>query len=1014
MTVLLALHLNPQYAKGNTGDSHSNHSIKSLSITNHYEGRGEGSVGFNAPATAGPSLKSSASSSVPPSPPSTDNFTAGQWIELPLAEGGVAQDVQILRQANNEPGEVLWSANMESGLFRSEFQSGAGTWGPWESYMRHTGFLGVDAIQTGGHEHVLAGGAFTGGYYQRDPAGVSALWDRPNALAHGPLLDHWQYVRAHDVAFYAYPNGTYPADPQTKYLVIVSEDNHPAGSVYEAGIYQWTGTAPKFYRRVDSQYGGPRGYHYFWRDLGDPNLMYTIKARPKGSGEAGALCLIRGGYDNLHFQEIPIPGADVLDVWGFNQWKEANGDVYSYVLFRDQRGVFQVWSAGPRTLDQLSFQPLGEVDPRYLGGDGAALDNWTSLTRYNRQVGYPQVVGRPGPSGHQVWLSTSERYGVIYWNGGPPWTQINGPSNTGLKAWIGRGLTPDPGHLQPGERMRFVHGTHKHGVWYMVHSEADPVPQWSHLKAGYESVDLRGGIKLYPDGADPDLLVAAWNAGVFRWEDGAWHEKGIQEIGESSYQTDPALRRGTNAVADFGDYTYLGGGRAKIVVAPDPVPYELGGLYRYHRAQGITEQVEFDPQYSLAQERMFNISNLKPAASGDVQALYITTGLLGSNNSSTPGRSHNVYQFFSSANSTRIYSISSTLDPKYEHQGLMDLAPAPRDPLSEAYLAVGAPFGAPNSGRLERIYRVTPGAPWDSEELWPQNFAHDPSDQVFSVAAIADPLYPGEDIVFWGVHRYNAQGAGSGYTVGGSLWMRRYDPSQSSGYRTQPLYNVTSTAMSVAGVPYDLSPASGDLYCLNWEGKVLLVTTLAGTRTGLHVSNLFIAQIDGYQGQWSAIPNPVLPSGAEYQVGAHGLAVDVQNGFDIYAAGGPTVFKYDNALPGVTAGGPDGSEKTVPASVRISGSGAAEPPAEECRLGQSHPNPFNPTTAIGYQLSAPARVSLRVYDTAGREVAKLADGWRDIGAHEVTFDASGLPSGIYFARLSAGNVTQVQKLILLK
>jgi len=44
----------------------------------------------------------------------------------------------------------------------------------------------------------------------------------------------------------------------------------------------------------------------------------------------------------------------------------------------------------------------------------------------------------------------------------------------------------------------------------------------------------------------------------------------------------------------------------------------------------------------------------------------------------------------------------------------------------------------------------------------------------------------------------------------------------------------------------------------------------------------------------------------------------------------------------------------------------------------------------------------------------LISGWRDAGAHEVTFDASGLPSGLYFARLVAGDIAQTRKLVLLK
>gem|GEM_PF-2326146 len=87
---------------------------------------------------------------------------------------------------------------------------------------------------------------------------------------------------------------------------------------------------------------------------------------------------------------------------------------------------------------------------------------------------------------------------------------------------------------------------------------------------------------------------------------------------------------------------------------------------------------------------------------------------------------------------------------------------------------------------------------------------------------------------------------------------------------------------------------------------------------------------------------------------------------------------------------------------------------ESYALHGAYPNPFNPTTALSYQLTASSRVSLKIYDTAGREVTTLVDGWRDTGSHQVTFDASGLASGIYFARLEAGDFNQVQKLVLLK
>ena len=74
----------------------------------------------------------------------------------------------------------------------------------------------------------------------------------------------------------------------------------------------------------------------------------------------------------------------------------------------------------------------------------------------------------------------------------------------------------------------------------------------------------------------------------------------------------------------------------------------------------------------------------------------------------------------------------------------------------------------------------------------------------------------------------------------------------------------------------------------------------------------------------------------------------------------------------------------------------------------------NPTTTIGFGLPERARVELTVYDITGRQVAELVNGWRDVGVHEVTFDASDLSSGIYIYRLQAGEYEASGKMVLLK
>ncbi|MBU1638216.1 T9SS type A sorting domain-containing protein [bacterium] len=80
----------------------------------------------------------------------------------------------------------------------------------------------------------------------------------------------------------------------------------------------------------------------------------------------------------------------------------------------------------------------------------------------------------------------------------------------------------------------------------------------------------------------------------------------------------------------------------------------------------------------------------------------------------------------------------------------------------------------------------------------------------------------------------------------------------------------------------------------------------------------------------------------------------------------------------------------------------------------TYPNPFNPTATLSFDLTHPGMVTLNVFDVTGRQVATLLDGAVTAGSHEVVFDGVGLPSGIYFARLRAGDYMQTKKMVLLK
>ena len=83
-------------------------------------------------------------------------------------------------------------------------------------------------------------------------------------------------------------------------------------------------------------------------------------------------------------------------------------------------------------------------------------------------------------------------------------------------------------------------------------------------------------------------------------------------------------------------------------------------------------------------------------------------------------------------------------------------------------------------------------------------------------------------------------------------------------------------------------------------------------------------------------------------------------------------------------------------------------------LAQNYPNPFNPTTSIVFSIANTDHVTLKVYDTLGREVQTLVDGTMALGQHEVQFEAGDLPSGMYLYRLESGDFNASRTLMLIK
>jgi len=97
------------------------------------------------------------------------------------------------------------------------------------------------------------------------------------------------------------------------------------------------------------------------------------------------------------------------------------------------------------------------------------------------------------------------------------------------------------------------------------------------------------------------------------------------------------------------------------------------------------------------------------------------------------------------------------------------------------------------------------------------------------------------------------------------------------------------------------------------------------------------------------------------------------------------------------------------------GENGKNPIVSRFQLDQNYPNPFNPTTTISFSLPNASIVTLQVFDPTGREITTILDNAkREAGNHAVAFDASDLPSGVYFFRIQTGQYAATKKMMLIK
>jgi parallel beta-helix repeat protein len=146
-------------------------------------------------------------------------------------------------------------------------------------------------------------------------------------------------------------------------------------------------------------------------------------------------------------------------------------------------------------------------------------------------------------------------------------------------------------------------------------------------------------------------------------------------------------------------------------------------------------------------------------------------------------------------------------------------------------------------------------------------------------------------------------------------------------------------------------------------------------------------------------------------------------GDPLFVGGTPADYHLAAGSPCIDAGDPispldpDGPRADMGAlfseqAVAVESVEAATPGA--LFLDPAYPNPFNPQTTLGFHLERAGVVMLSVFDLLGRQVAQLADRYFEPGYHQIEFDGSGLPSGIYLYRIKTADYCAVKKLILVE
>ncbi len=227
-----------------------------------------------------------------------------------------------------------------------------------------------------------------------------------------------------------------------------------------------------------------------------------------------------------------------------------------------------------------------------------------------------------------------------------------------------------------------------------------------------------------------------------------------------------------------------------------------------------------------------------------------------------------------------------------------------------------------------------------------------------------------------------------------------YEPIEVAPVITETAQNAYYSVLENAGANYPTRD-SADLRVINEvkTGNAPFGATYAGGMKGIIDSQTDV-------GGWPTLNSTTPPIDSDHDgmpdeyENSNALNPSDSSDASIIASNGySNIENYVNSLVGSPATSVEHSKIETPTGFK---------------LYNNYPNPFNPATIIIYDLPVSSKVNLSVYNALGKKVSTLVNRLQPAGSYKVSFSSSVLPSGVYFARISAGGFSHTIKLILLK